>query len=116
MSEIKNIRGEFKITLAGQERTLKSSFDVIEKLETQVLNKGIFETLQQAMANKAKFSDMVSVIHQGLVAAKDTRLSRAEVGAAMVDAGMVTFMQTYIEFLTYCITGGREAKEGAPGE
>lgn len=116
MSEVSNISGEFKIELAGQERTMKANFACIEALETQILNKGIFETLTEAMQNKGKFTDITAVIHAGLAANKDTRLNRQEVGQALLEGGLVKYMEVYIEFLTYCITGGVKAKAGVSGE
>lgn len=116
MTEVTNISGEFHIELAGKKRTLKANFGCIEALETQILQKGIFETLTDAMQNKGRFSDIVAVIHVGLVANKDTRLSRAEVGQAILDGGLVNFMETYIEFLTYCITGGVRSNGESSGE
>lgn len=116
MTEITNISGEFQIDLAGQKRTLKANFGCIEALETQILQKGIFETLTDAMQNKGRFYDIAAVIHAGLVANKDTRLTRAEVGQAILEGGLVNYMETYIEFLTYCITGGVRSKGEPSGE
>lgn len=111
-----NIRGEFTIKLAGQERTLKANFGCIERLETVILKRGLFDALTEALRGTPKFSDVVSVIHEGLVASKDTRLSRHEVGEAIVNEGLINFAEIYVEFLTYCVTGGQKAKGGAAGE
>ena len=116
MGEITNISGEFEIELKGKKHTMKANFACIESLETKILNKGIFETLTEAMQNKGKFSDIVSVIQAGLAANKDTRLTRTEIGDAIMQAGLIQYMEVYIEFLTYCITGGVQSKGGATGE
>ena len=116
MAEMTNIRGEFRFQLAGQERVMKANFDCIERLETVILHKGIFETLQDAMQNKAKFTEIVNIIHAGMSAAKDTRLTRAEVGQAIMEEGVVNFVGPCIEFLTYCLTGGKKGDDNAPGE
>lgn len=113
---MENIRGEFKIQLAGQERTLKASFGAIETLETRLLKRGIMQALSEGMANQGTFTDIVAVIHTGLVAAKDTRMSMQEVGDAIMQAGLINFIEVYVEYLTYCITGGQRAKGGSSGE
>lgn len=115
MTDVSNISGEFKINIAGQDRVMKANFACIEALETQILHKGMFETLTDAIQNRAKFTDIAAVIHAGLAANKDTRLSRQEVGQALLEGGLVKYMEVYIEFLTYCITGGVKSG-GASGE
>lgn len=115
MTDVSNISGEFKINLAGQDRVMKANFACIEALETQILNKGIFEALTDAIQNRGRFSDIAAVIHAGLVANKDTRLTRQEVGQALLEGGLVKYMEVYIEFLTYCVTGGVKSG-GASGE
>ena len=116
MSEFTNIRGEFKFNLAGQDRMMRANFDCIERLETTILPKGIFVTLQEAMQNKGKFTDIVNVLHAGMVSAKDTRMTRSEVGQAILEEGVVNHIAIYIEFLTYCITGGKKSEGGSSGE
>lgn len=113
---MENIRGEFKINLAGQDRVLKANFDAIERLETEVFKDGIFVALTSAVQGKPRISDIVSVIYIGLICNKDTRLSRAQVGQAITEEGIVKFAEVYISFLNYCVTGGQEGKGGSTGE
>ena len=116
MSEPTNIRGEFSIELDGQARTLKANFDAIERLEGGLFNKPIVEKLYEAGQGRVAFRDVVTLIDIGLQANKDTRLSRNQIGEAVLKAGMANYIKVYIEYLTYCINGGQEAKAGATGE
>lgn len=116
MSEPTNIRGEFNIELAGQMRTIKVNFDAIERLEGGLFSKPIVEKLYEAAQGRVAFRDVVTLIDVGLQAAKDTRLSRNQIGEAVLGAGMANYIKTYIDYLTYCINGGQEAKAGAAGE
>lgn len=116
MTEVTNIRGVFTVDLAGQERGLKANFDAIERLEGSVFKGPIITKLQEAVQGRASFKDVAGLIHTGLVCNKDTRLSREEVGAAVFEGGLVNFLPVYIDFLTYCITGGQEGKNNEQGE
>lgn len=106
---MQNIQGIFTIDLADDERRMKATFGAIEKIETNI--KPIMALLQDAMTYNTKFTDMVGVIHIGLAASGDTRLKRDEIGEAVLNQGMASFMTPYVEFLTYCVTGGKEGKE-----
>ena len=68
------------------------------------------------MAGEEYIVDIVGVIHAGLVSAKDTRMTYNEVGDAVVLAGLPTVIGVYVEFLTYCITGGKKSDGGSQGE
>jgi len=112
MTEITNIPGEFKITLAGKEKTIKATFGAVEKLENDLFKRTIFEVLNDALSGKVTFNNVVSVIQVGLESARnDTRLSRQEIGEAVFADGLTAFIPPFIEYLTYCLTGGK--KQGA---
>lgn len=115
--EIKNIPGEFIVTLDGKERTIKATFGAVEKLEGGLLGKTIFEALNDAMNGRVRYADVISVIMVGLEAFnRDTRMTREEIGNAVFAVGLTDFLATHIEFLTYCLTGGKKPKAGAKGE
>ena len=114
---MRNINGEFKVILGGKERTLKATFGAIEKLEGGMLPKSIMETLQSVMAGKVTFNDVVSVFMVGIEAFNnDTRMTRQQVGEAIFADGLVHHAKTYMEYLTYCITGGKESDGNTKGE
>lgn len=116
MTELSNIRGEFKVQLAGQERTLKASFDAVEQLESGGLSKNIVLTLNDAAVGNVSMRDMTSLFAIGMKAAGDTRLSRQEIGQAIFEAGFSNFIPVFVDYLVYCITGGKPAKGGQQGE
>jgi hypothetical protein len=111
-----NIKGEFTINLAGQDRVMRASFDAVEMLEGNGLKRPILEALADGINGKWAISDMATVFYAGFVANKDTRLTRADVGNALLDEGPSKFFPLYLEFLTYFITGGKDARDGAKGE
>jgi hypothetical protein len=116
MSEISNIRGEFKIELAGKERAMRATFEAIERLEGGLLRKTIVETLSDMGRGIVRVGELASVIHTGLACNKDTRLTRSEIGEELVRDGIAKHLPTVINYLSYLITGGQEAKGGEPGE
>lgn len=104
------ISGQFKIELAGQERTMVANFAFIEMVELQVVRKPISQLVSEAVSGSFSVSDLVDVITCGLKANRDTRLTRSEIGEEIVKRGMVNFVKTYIEILTFAITGETEPK------
>jgi hypothetical protein len=112
MTEITNIPGEFKIMLAGKEKTLKATFGAVEKLENELFRRTVFEVLSDAMTGKFAYRDVISVIQVGLEAARnDTRMTRQEIGEAVFADGLNEFAPVVAEYLAYCLTGGK--KQGA---
>ena len=116
MAEITNIRGVFKLSLGGTEREIKATFDAIEKLENDLFKRPVVSVLQSAIAGSVSFRDVVSLIQAGLEAKNDTRLSRKEIGEFILDDGLAAFIPVFIEYLTYCLTGGKEQKKGKADE
>jgi len=101
----KNIRGEFPITIDGKEYSTKCNFELIERLERHVLNRAIFSALHDAMNGDILFTEIVDVIHAGMKAAKDARLSRNDLGEALHKDGFQNHIAWYVDFLTYALTG-----------
>jgi len=106
---MKNIEGIFTVELEDDERKLKATFGAIEKIEENI--KPIMSLLQDALSYQVKFTDMVKVFHIGLAAYGDTRLKKEQIGDAILKSGMASFIPVYVEYLTYCVTGGKEGKE-----
>lgn len=104
------IGGQFKIELAGQERTMVANFAFIEMVEIQVIKKPISQLVNEAISGNFAVSNLIDVIVCGLKANKDSRLGRAEIGDEIIKRGVVNFVKTYIEILTFAITGETEPK------
>lgn len=104
------IGGKFNIELDGQTREMAANFGFVEMVEQMVINKPIVQLLDEAINGRMKLTDLVNVIHIALKANKDTRLTRDAIGSEIIRVGSTKFMQTYIELLTYAITGDVELK------
>lgn len=104
----RNISGGFPVTIDGEEYETVCDFGVIEKLERRILNCSIFEALHNAMNGAIRFSDVVDVMHTGMLAAKDTRLNRADLGKKLHKSGFQNYVEWYVSFLTYALTGDSE--------
>jgi len=112
MTDPKNIPGEFTLKIAGQERTIKCSFGVIEELETRSLGRPVGEVLMDYLNSKFSPSTTAIIIHAGLKGAKDTRMTKAQVGDALLEQGMADAHAIAMQFMTYACTGGKPIKEG----
>lgn len=106
---MQNISGTFTVSIGDQDRTMKATFEAIEKLEQR--HGSIMELLDKALNSRLKVSESVYIIYIGLAANGDTRLSYSEVGQYVTDKGLRSVLRVVIEFLTYCLTGGKEGKE-----
>lgn len=113
---MKNISGTFTLEICDIERELKCNFLVIEKLERQVLKRPILQALNEAETGGVYISDVVGVIHAGLEGARDTRLTRNEIGQYVTEKGMSNFLEFYLKFLTYALIGDSELKEDTEPE
>lgn len=100
-----NLHGIFHLELAGQQRELKCNFSVVERLERQVFKRPIMEVLNSSINGAINITEIVDTIYVGLEANKDTRLSRDEIGQEVMQKGAVNFVEWYLQFLTYAITG-----------
>ena len=101
-----NISGEFELELCGSVRTLKCNFGVVEHLERRLFEKPILIVLNDAIQGNIFFHQVIDTIQCGLHANKDTRLTREEIGVYVQEKGIMSFLEWYISFLTYAVTGG----------
>jgi hypothetical protein len=114
---MKNIAGQFKLTLGGRSVTLKSTFGAIEILEQDKFNRSIMAVFQELVATKQmSFSDMISVYEVGMAAYGDTRMTRSQIGEAIFQDGAVNHIKPCLDFLTYCLTGGKESAPDPMGK
>lgn len=104
----KNIKGIFTLEIDGKERELKCNLGAVEDLEERVLKRPIIVALNDAMQGAVKVREIVDVIMVGLKANGDTRFKRDEVGEEVIRKGMAHYLELYIKYLTYAVTGEEE--------
>ena len=100
-----NSRGEVKIQLAGEERTMRPTFEAMCAIERD-LNTNLLPLMNKVL-NGGDFGVLVAatVIYHGLKGAGDTRLSLAEVGADVVKQGTTNVFGSVISFLASALHG-----------
>lgn len=105
--------GKFTLKLGDQERTLIANFLFIEMLERRTLKKPILKILLEAQEGLLGMSDVAEILHAGLLANRDTRLTKNEIGQLIFGnyPGMFAFC---VEMLAYSI--GAEQEEDNPLE
>lgn len=108
--DLKNISGEFVLTIEETDYQMKMDYGVIEKLERQILNRPLLVILESALNGVVSISDVTEVLWQCMQRAKDTRLSRVQLGEKLVKNGIANFFDDYINVLNYAITGEMEVK------
>jgi len=114
---MKNIAGQFKVTLNGRSITLKSTFGAIEVLEQEKLNRPLMGVLQDVVATRQlSMTDIISIYEVGMGAFGDTRMTRAQIGEAIFADGMINHIKPCVEYLTYCLTGGKESAPDPMGK
>lgn len=98
------MRNEVKITLAGEERTMRASFHAIRGIEA-ALSKSIIAIISQSGNGDLSMTDAVTIIHHGLRGYDDKRLTFDQVGDAVMEAGFSTASLAAIQFLSVALTG-----------
>ena len=102
---MENISGIFKLKIDGKERDLKCDFGTIENLERNLFKRPIIAVLNEALNGNINLYEVVDTIMAGLASNRDTRFVREDVGAEVVKNGLTSYLEWYLSFLTYAITG-----------
>ena len=105
---MKNISGIFEIELNEKTYEAKCNFGVVERLERRILNRSIFEALNDAVNGRIFLTDITDTIHTALLAGGNKNFKRDDVGEAVHSGGMENYVEWYIKFLTYALTGKTE--------
>lgn len=106
--------GKFTLELDGQERTLIANFLFIENLERRTLKKPILKLLSEAQEGMLGMSDVAEIIHAGLVANRDTRLTKNQIGQ-LIFGDYPNMFAFCVEMLAYSI-GAEQEEEDIPSE
>ncbi|MBY5698398.1 GTA-gp10 family protein [Rhizobium leguminosarum] len=101
---MENLRNEVKITLAGEERTMRATFSAIRGIEAS-LGKSIIAIISQSGNGDLSITDAVTIIHYGLRGYDDKRLSLDQVGDAVMDVGFSAVSLAAIQFLSVALGG-----------
>lgn len=108
-----NIPGIFTVDLCGSQREIKVTFGLVERLERRILNRPLFDLLQEAASQRFYISDIATVIHEGLAENGDKRLSKDQVGQEIMERGVTTFAEVYVNIIVYALNGGVKSQSGA---
>jgi hypothetical protein len=103
-----NVRGIFPVEIDGTERDAKCTFGLVERLERSVLKRPIIQALNEAAQGLVYTSDIVAVIHEALKENGDTRLTQKQIGEYVFSKGSMNYLEWYIVFLTFALTGETE--------
>ena len=106
-SQARNISGLFKVEIDGVNRDMKCTFSVIDALEGQIFKRPIVSVLNDAINGDIYITHLVYTIIEGLHANGDTRFDVDKVGNEIVENGAEKYIELFIEFLTYAISGTR---------
>jgi len=90
------------IQLNGKDYTLCPSFEAIDGIDN--CGKGIIELSMRASEGRLLSSEIVDVIHQGILASGE-KIDRKEIGQAMVEAGVANFYSIALDFLKVAMQG-----------
>lgn len=108
-------KNELDITLAGQKRTMRASFEAIEAIES-VTGKSISMIVASVSGNDIGVTLATDVIFQGLRGYGDTRLTRQEVGEAVIEEGIIQVGAPVLQFLLLAFRGVSVGKSEKPKE
>jgi hypothetical protein len=99
-----NSRGEVLIQLAGEERTMRPTFEAIAAIERD-LKINSLPLLKKFAAGDVGVRESATIVYHGLRGFGDTRLSLAEVGDAIIMQGLNEMALAISEFLIASLEG-----------
>lgn len=103
--QARNIQGVFKVYIDGKDREIKCTWGAIENLERYIIKKPIVSILSDSVNGIRSVSDVIDVIHQGLIANKDTRFNRDVLGEYIIQQGVHNYIDVFDRFLSYGLMG-----------
>jgi len=95
-------RGEMSIQIDGKDYTMVPSFQAIDGIDS--CGKGIIELAMRASDGTLLSSEIVNVIHQGILASGE-KIDRDTIGKAMMDAGVANYYSIALDFLKVAMQG-----------
>lgn len=106
------LRNEVSITLAGEERTMRATFEAIRNIE-RALNLSIVKLIARVSQADMGLTDTATIIYFGLRGHDDTRLTLDQVGEAVMEVGLTSMIKPVMEFIMKSMGG---VKVGKPEE
>lgn len=97
-------KNELDITIAGQKRTMRASFEAIEAIEN-VTGKSISMLVASVNGSDIGVGLATDVVFHGLRGFGDTRLTRQEVGEAIIEEGIIKVGAPILQFLLIAFRG-----------
>lgn len=111
------LRNESTITLAGQERTMRADFQAIRGIESELKTDFVPLAMQMAQS-RVGLNHLVVIIANGLKGNGDTRLSREEIGEAIMQRGILKVTREVNDFMSIALGDLEDdaKKDDAPAE
>lgn len=105
-----NTKGVFPIEINGEMRDTICNFAAIERLERTVFKRPIMAVLNDGVSGNIFFHEVLDCVMTGLWANRDTRFKREEIGNEMAEKGLANYLEWYLKYLTYAVTGKTEVE------
>ena len=100
-----NPRNEVEITLNGKPRIMRPTFKTICDIERDIGIKFLPLVFEKAAKADIGMNDAAIIVFHGLKGNKDTRMSFEEVGEALFEGGVDSYLIPVTEFLTMSLRG-----------
>lgn len=99
------VLNEVKIDLAGETRTMRASFSALIEIERDLKKSLIALINQAAESGDIGVTEAAVIVHHGLRGYQDARLTYAQVGEAIMEAGLPNILGAVMEFLGKALNG-----------
>ena len=96
-------KGEVKAQLGSKERVFRLTFESIVNIESRT-NKSVIDLTTDMAKGKYSFKDLLIILHEGLMGAKNNVLQEA-VGDMIMESGIVKASETAGIVLASAFTG-----------
>ena len=99
-------KGEVKAQLGSKERVFRLTFESIVNIESRT-NKSVIDLTTDMAKGKYSFKDLLIILHEGLMGAKNNVLQEA-VGDMIMESGIVKASETAGIVLASAFTGNQK--------
>ena len=99
-------KGEVKAQLGDKERVFRLTFESIVNIESR-RNKSVIDLTTEMAKGKYSFKDLLIILHEGLMGAKNNILQEA-VGDMIMESGIVKASETAGIVLASAFTGNQK--------
>lgn len=99
------ISGIFQISCGDHLLEIKADTAALEAIECRAVKKPATQILEDIVNGRWYVTDIINIVHVGLLRNKDTRRSKVEIGDLLMADGIINHLDVVSNYLVFATTG-----------